>query len=89
MEEALKLLIGSGALGVVTWMLLTQINPKLDALGRGLFERMRAMEAAADRNAEATALRLIASPHISAEIKERASQIIEATKAAKEERDHV
>lgn len=87
MDEVLKLLAGSGALGVVTYMLLTQINPKLDALGKGLYERMRAMEAAADRNAEATALRLIASPHISEEIKERASYIIEATKLAKDERE--
>lgn len=77
---------GSGVLGVVVWILLKEINPKLHEIAKGLYERMRALECAHDRNAEATALRLIATPHILPEIKERASQLIEQVKAAEEER---
>lgn len=86
MDELLKLLAGSGAMGAVVYMLLVRINPKLDEIATGIYKRMLALEATHDRNATATSLRLIATPHILPEIKERASDIIEQAKLAEEAR---
>lgn len=82
MDEIYKLVAGSGAMGTVVWMLLTRITPKLD----DLYKRMLALEAAHDRSATATSLRLIASNQVLPEIKERAAEIIEAAKQAEQER---
>lgn len=86
MDEVLKLLAGSGAMGVVVWMLLVRINPKLDEIASGLYKRMLALEAAHDRNATATSLRIIATPNIIPAIKDCASEVIEAAKLAESER---
>lgn len=73
-------------MGAVVWILLSRINPKLDEIANGLYKRMLALEAANDRNALATSLRIIAAPHIIPEIKERAAEIIESVRHAESER---
>lgn len=69
-------------MGVVVWMLLVRINPRIEAIASDLSKRMLALEAAHDRNATASSLRIISTIHIIPEIKEKASEIIEDAKLA-------
>ncbi len=89
MDEFVKIFTNGGAvatLGGVLWYLLTKILPGQERLADKVLAGMRALEAAADRNAMSNALRLQSTPHILPEIKERAAEIIEAAKSAETER---
>lgn len=76
MEEVIKsILSGAGVAGaVLIWHLLV------------VDKRLRAIEAAIDTSTRADIIRLIASPHVSTEIKEKASEMIKELDVREEER---
>lgn len=79
-------LMNTGAVGGILLLILLKFQPALQRFEDGIWTKLNAIEDAIDRANKVDILRLVASPHVSDDVKAAATELLSDTNQASDAR---